>query len=81
MSKEELEAAVLSLPREERASLAHKLIVSIDEGEGDATDLSGEWRQEIRRRVEEIQRGDVHLVPGEEVFGKLRARLGRSETV
>jgi putative addiction module component (TIGR02574 family) len=68
MSKEELEAAVLGLPADERASLAHKLIASIDD---DATgELEESWVREVDRRAEEVMRDEVDLVSGEEVFRK-----------
>ena len=72
MSKEELEIAVMNLPVEERASLAHKLIASID---GTPTDsIEEEWTREADRRAEQVMRGEVELVPGEEVFRKALAR-------
>jgi hypothetical protein len=36
-------------------------------------------RAELQRRVEEIDRGEVELIPGEEVFRELRERLGDGE--
>jgi putative addiction module component (TIGR02574 family) len=35
------------------------------------------WRQETRRRIEEIQRGNVQGIPGEEVSAGIRKILGR----
>jgi len=75
MSKEELETAVLNLPVEERASLAHKLIVSID---GTPTDsVEDAWIREADRRAEQVLRGEVELVPGDEVFRRAFARRRR----
>jgi putative addiction module component (TIGR02574 family) len=72
MSKEELEMAVLSLPVKERASLAHKLIASID---NDPTgEIEEAWIREVDRRAEEILKGEIELVPGDEVFRKAFAR-------
>ena len=34
------------------------------------------WRIEVERRVAEIDRGEVQLVPGDEVFARLRRKLG-----
>jgi hypothetical protein len=39
------------------------------------TELSDEWKQEIRRRCREIDEGTVHLVEAEEAFAKAYARL------
>jgi putative addiction module component (TIGR02574 family) len=72
MSKEELEAAVLSLPPEERASLAHKLIASIDYDPTGETEEA--WVRAVDRRAEEVMRGEVELIPGDEVFRKAFAR-------
>lgn len=38
-----------------------------------------EMRAELDRRVEEIERGEAHLIPAEEVLGDLRERLGLDE--
>jgi putative addiction module component (TIGR02574 family) len=68
MSREELEIAVLSLPADERASLAHKLIASIDDEP--TGELEESWVREVDRRAEEVIRGEVELVSGEKVFRK-----------
>jgi putative addiction module component (TIGR02574 family) len=75
MSREELEKAVMSLPVEERASLAHKLIASIDDDP--TVEAEEAWMREVDRRAEEVLRGEVELVPGDEVFRKAYARLWR----
>jgi len=58
----------------ERAELALALIESLD-GPADA-DVDESWRLEIDRRIGQIERGEVQLIPGEEVFARLRRRLG-----
>ena len=62
------------LSEAERAELALSLIESLD----GPTDPSVEeaWRLEIERRIGQIKRGEVQLVPGDEVFARLRRRLG-----
>ena len=44
-----------------------------------ATDLETEaaWKQEIDRRIEEIQSGKVKGVPGEELSARIRKMVGR----
>lgn len=75
MSIDELETQVLSLPAEERARLAHTIIASIeDRSDGDVEEA---WIREIDRRAEQIMRGEVELVPGDEVFRKAFERLRR----
>jgi putative addiction module component (TIGR02574 family) len=65
-------AAQLSDP--ERAELALSLIESLD-GPADP-DVEETWRQEIERRIGQIERGEVQLISGDEVFARLRRRLG-----
>lgn len=72
MSREELETAVLNLPAEDRASLAHALIVSIDDDP--VAGLEEAWIREVDRRAEEIMKGDVELMPGEKVFREAFAK-------
>ncbi|HUF29800.1 MAG TPA: addiction module protein [Gemmatimonadaceae bacterium] len=72
MSKEDLETAVLNLPVEDRASLAHKLIASIDAAPTDSVEEA--WMREVDRRAEQVIRGEIELVPGDEVFRKAFAR-------
>ncbi|TVP53530.1 MAG: hypothetical protein EA351_15040 [Gemmatimonadales bacterium] len=75
MSNEELETALMSLSVEERASLAHRLIASIDD---DPTrEIEEAWSRDVDRRAEEVMTGEVELVPGEEVFRKAFARRRR----
>jgi putative addiction module component (TIGR02574 family) len=58
----------------ERAELALSLIESLD-GPADP-DVEEAWRVEVERRVAQIERGEVQLIPGDEVFARLRRRLG-----
>ena len=43
----------LSLPEDDRAKLAHELIMSLDEGID--SDVDNAWEAEISRRVQEIR--------------------------
>jgi len=70
----ELKQKAAQLPDVERAELALSLIESLD-GPGDP-DVEEAWRLEIERRIGQIDRGEVQLVPGDEVFARLRRRLG-----
>ncbi|MBE0621035.1 MAG: addiction module protein [Burkholderiales bacterium] len=58
----------------ERAELALSLIESLD-GPADP-DVEEAWRVEVERRIAQIERGEVQLIPGDEVFARLRRRLG-----
>ena len=65
----------LSLPADMRLNLVDKLITSlnlpIDE------DIDRLWAEEAERRISQIEAGEVRLVPGEEVFSKIRAKYGK----
>ena len=69
----ELAQKAAELSAEDRARLALSLIESletVDEGDIDAA-----WRIEAERRWSEIENGTARLVPGDEVFAKVRSRL------
>lgn len=70
----ELKKKAAQLSDAERAELALSLIESLD-GPGDP-DVEEAWRVEIERRIGQIDRGEVQLIPGDEVFARLRRRLG-----
>lgn len=65
----------LALPPEARAALVDSLIESldhtIDEGAEEA------WREEIYRRLQQIDSGAVQLIPWEDARRRLRFRLER----
>ena len=69
----ELEAAVLSLPKDERARLAERLIASLDED----PEIEAAWAAEIRRRLDAMSRGEVEMVPAEDVISEARRRLAK----
>ena len=71
---DELKQKATQLSESERAELALSLIESLD-GEAD-TGIDEAWQAEIDRRVAGIDRGDVQLIPGDEVFARLRRKLG-----
>ncbi|MGI8782605.1 MAG: addiction module protein [Acidobacteriota bacterium] len=62
------------MSEQESAELALSLIESLD-GPSDP-DVEQAWRKEIERRVGQVGRGEVQLIPGEEVFARVRRRLG-----
>lgn len=74
MSTEELIKEALALSREARALLAEKLLESLDFR--DDFELSPAWREEIRRRCQELESGAVKPVPADEVFRKVTERFG-----
>lgn len=71
ISLEALEAELLNLGSADRSRLLDKLIASLDADR--ATDDA--WKQEARRRDEEIESGAVQSIPGDVVLARLRAGL------
>jgi len=65
----------LSLPSDERASLVEKLLLSLNLPIQEEIDRL--WAKEAERRVSQIEQGDVELIPGEEVFAKIRRKYQR----
>lgn len=62
----------LCLPEEERASLVDALNESLQIAKAD---LSPEWQAEIARRIDAVERGESHLVAGDEVDARVRETL------
>lgn len=72
---ERLAAETLSLPPDERAELAHRLIGSLDEAADAEADAAG--HAEARSRLDQITRGEVQPIAGDELFRRVRQRLAR----
>ena len=72
----ELKEKAAQLSEAERAELALALIESLDGPAETDVDVEEAWRVEIERRVAQVERGEVRLIPGDEVFERLRRRLG-----
>jgi putative addiction module component (TIGR02574 family) len=70
---DEVAKAVLEFPAAQRAALAHKLIESLDEEVDE--NAAALWRQEIDRRIQEIEDGKVVCRPFDDVLQELRAKL------
>lgn len=66
-----------SLKREDLADLAYQLLRVLDEDaeEVDQAAIDSAWRAEIRRRVDDIESGNVQLVSHEETVSLARAML------
>jgi putative addiction module component (TIGR02574 family) len=72
-SPAELLSEALHLPTEARAALADSLLDSLDtEVDANAEEA---WRDEIYRRLQEIDRGAAQLIPWHDAQRRLRARL------
>ena len=60
----------LKLTPTERAEVAEQLIASLDEAP--ETDVEQAWQEEIQKRLQQIERGEVKTIPWEEVQKRLR---------
>ncbi len=65
----------LELPADARISLVDRILASLNLPTQPEIDRL--WAEEAERRVAEIDAGKVELVPGKEVFGKIRRKYAR----
>ena len=75
MSSEELLAAALALPLDQRAALARELIASLDGPADEDSDQA--WGEEIERRIADWRAGRTKGVPWAEAEARILARLER----
>ena len=68
---EELESAVLALPRAERARIAQRLLASLE----DDPETNAAWRAEVRERLARYWAGEEPSYPADEVMKEARHRL------
>lgn len=73
MNTATIEREALYLPVSERAKLAHKLLLSLDDLS--ESEVEAAWFDEAERRAREIDQGLVPLIPAEEVSRKARNLL------
>ena len=73
VTAEQVMTEALGLPLALRAFVAERLIESLDIP--DAAPLSARWREEIRCRCAELDRGAVALRDADQVFAKAYAAL------
>lgn len=64
----------LALSEKERAALVDALNDSL---EMRSDGLTPEWRAEIARRIDAVERGESRLIPGDEVDARIRKTLSR----
>ena len=70
----ELKEKASQLTEAERAEFALSFLESLDDPADSGVEEA--WRLEVERRVGEIERSEVQLIPGDEVFARLRRRFG-----
>jgi putative addiction module component (TIGR02574 family) len=62
----------LSLPANSRLSLIEKLLTSLNLPIDQEIDRL--WAEEAERRVSQVEEGKAKMIPGEEVFAKIRGK-------
>lgn len=65
----ELTTKAQALPPHERARLAEELLASLDPHE---VEVEAAWDEELRRRVDDVERGAVELIPASQAFAQAR---------
>lgn len=73
LSLEQLIQEALALPEPSRALLAEKLMESLEFDRDD--NLQKLWKTEAKARRDEIRRGIVQPIPGEEALAQVRQLL------
>lgn len=71
--------AAMMLPVAERSALANQLMLSLDEEpltESEMDAMDARWAPEIRRRIAELESGQVQSIPWEEVDAQIRKIVG-----
>ena len=68
---EDIEAAALQLPLTERARLAERLLVSLEEDD----EILAAWVDEAERRGDAFERGEMEAIDFDESIARLKAKL------
>jgi putative addiction module component (TIGR02574 family) len=70
---EDILRTALNLDPGDRADIAASLIASLDPQKDEEVDAA--WADEIKRRIEQIDKGEVRLIAADEVLRSMRERL------
>jgi putative addiction module component (TIGR02574 family) len=74
-SVDTIAAEAARLPADQRLTLAHKILTSVEPEPSSETDAA--WDREIRERMARYDAGQVQAIPASEVFAELDRRLQR----
>lgn len=72
---EKIYEQALDLPIDDRVILIDKLLISTNLPT--QADIDKEWEQEVERRCQELDSGKSKLIPGEQVFEKIKKRFSK----
>lgn len=73
LTDEQFIAALLKRPAESRAQIAEELLESLRTDEEKRIERL--WVEEAKRRLQACREGRMELIPADEVFREVRARL------
>jgi putative addiction module component (TIGR02574 family) len=74
-TRDEIERDALSLPAEDRAHLAVRLLNSLEDTLESPDEMEKLWFAEANRRFQELREGVVEGIPASDVFSELRTGL------
>jgi len=75
MTLDQIVAAASHLPREQVAEVVDRLTAALHTGIDSESEES--WKQEIRRRLVELESGRVQAIPGDTISHEIRKIVGR----
>lgn len=68
----------LQLTPDEKRALIESLVISLDcDADADPQEIARAWDEEVARRIEAMDRGEVDMIDGDDAFARLRAILTR----
>lgn len=73
MNHQSIEDEALHLPREKRAALIQRLVLSLESPSEE--ELKSDWLLEARRRADELDNGTTQAIVGDDVMRKARALI------
>ena len=68
----EIMDVVDSLPIDMKLELIDRLLESISPPQSEINDA---WSEEVERRIDEVESGQVKTIPGEQVFAEIKQRF------
>lgn len=75
MAPQHIEAEAMRMSAQDRARLARRLIVSLEEEVENPAEVERAWEAEIQRRLDEYRAGKVQGIPAGEVLAEARRHL------
>ena len=72
---EDIEAAALQLAQSDRAHLAERLLVSLDEDD----EILAAWVEEAERRADAFERGEMEAIDFDVAIALARARISNRQ--